>query len=304
MDNFLIPPALQGLEGMLVTVSLVSLTIILAEIAVDLLFHQKRDYKETFANIGIGAVYDFFISKFATVVVISGLSGLANLSPFKLSINVWTMLLAILIADFIYYWNHRAEHRIWFFWAYHSVHHSSTDFNLTVALRLAWVEDFILWIFYIPMLFMGFHPVQVLIAIEIVGLYQIWIHNRKIGKLPILDSIFNTAANHRVHHGVNLIYFNKNYGGILIIWDRLFGTYQAESEKAIYGIPENIETHNPIKINFIEYFRIAPHLRHSKSLKEAVSIIFGLRRRQPQQIQRSDNERSAIERSAIERTEV
>jgi sterol desaturase/sphingolipid hydroxylase (fatty acid hydroxylase superfamily) len=274
--------AMPQLETSLLMLSLVFFCIILAEIAVDFFFCKNRNYRETAANVGVGIVHDFLSDRLANIVAIGGLSLIAAIIPFKVPVNGWTMLLAVFIADFLYYWNHRAEHRIRFFWAYHSVHHSSTDFNLTVALRLAWVEDFILWVFYIPMALLGFHPLQILIAIEIVGLYQVWIHNQKIGRLGILESIFNTASNHRVHHGANDSYIDKNYGGILIVWDRLFGSYQAETEKVIYGLTENIKTHNPIKINVIEYCRIIADLRRSQTLKEWFLSLFGPPEWEPQ----------------------
>lgn len=277
--------AMPHLENSLLTLSLVFFCIILAEIGIDFFFYKNRDYRETAANVGVGIVHDFVSDRLANIVAVGGLSLIAAIIPFDVPVNGWTMLLAVFIADFLYYWNHRAEHRIRFFWAYHSVHHSSTDFNLTVALRLAWVEDFILWVFYIPMAFFGFHPLQILIALEIVGLYQVWIHNQKIGRLGILESIFNTASNHRVHHGSNSLYIDQNYGGILIVWDRLFGTYQAETEKVIYGLTENIKTHNPIKINVIEYYRIITDLRRSQTLKERFLSLFGPPEWKPQALE-------------------
>jgi sterol desaturase/sphingolipid hydroxylase (fatty acid hydroxylase superfamily) len=252
----------------------VLLGIILAEIVIDICFRIQRQYRETAANLGVGLIHEL-LAKFASVVALVGFSMISAISPLKMPLNIWAMLGAVIIADFLYYWNHRAEHRIRFFWAYHSVHHSSTDFNLTVALRLAWVEDFILWIFYIPMAFMGFHPLMILIAMEIVGLYQVWIHTQKIGRLGILESILNTASNHRVHHGSNPLYIDKNYGGILIVWDRLFGTYQAEKEKVVYGLTENIQTHNPIKINFIKYFALIADLKRSRTFTEQFLSLFG-----------------------------
>jgi sterol desaturase/sphingolipid hydroxylase (fatty acid hydroxylase superfamily) len=265
----------QSLETSLLNLSLIFLAITLAEIAIDFFSHKQRDYRETGANIGIGIVTEAFINRFSGVVIIIGLSSVSAFVPWTLPLNIWTLLLAVLISDFIYYWEHRAEHRIRFFWAYHSVHHSSTDFDLTVALRLSWIEDFILWIFYIPMVFMGFHPLLVLVSIEIVGLYQVWIHTQKIGRLGILDAILNTASNHRVHHGANPAYIDKNYGGILMLWDKWFGTYQSETEQVMYGLTENIGTHNPLKINVIEYLRMAADWRRSSSLQEKFLSLFG-----------------------------
>jgi sterol desaturase/sphingolipid hydroxylase (fatty acid hydroxylase superfamily) len=276
--NILAQPFLENLRSLetpLVSISAIFLGITVAEIAVDFCFKKHRNYRETAANVGIGFVDELLISRLSEIAMVAGLSLFTGLTPLSLPVNVWTTLLAILMADFLYYWNHRAEHRIRFFWAHHSVHHSSTDFNLTVALRLAWIENFILWIFYIPMILLGFHPIQTLIAISIISLYQVWIHNQKIGRLGILESIFNTASNHRVHHGANPIYIDKNYGAVLMVWDKLFGTYQAETEKVIYGLTENIQTHNPIKINYIEYFQILHDFRYSKTFREQLLSLFG-----------------------------
>jgi sterol desaturase/sphingolipid hydroxylase (fatty acid hydroxylase superfamily) len=280
----------SGLSAYLEQFAVLMLGITLAEVIIDFFFSQKRNYKETAVNIGIGVIHDLLSNTLANAVALIGLVMFVPLSPIQLPINLWTMVLAVFIADFLYYWNHRFEHRIRFFWAYHSVHHSSTDFNLTVALRLAWVEDFILWIFYIPLVLIGFHPLQTLIAVAIVGLYQVWIHNQKISRLGILEGILNTASNHRVHHGSNPKYIDKNYGGILIIWDKLFCTYQAETEKAIYGLTENVNTHNLIKLNFMEYYRILSYIQQSRNLKEFFWSIFGPPEWKPQQVNQITSE--------------
>lgn len=255
--------------------STLMLVIILVEIPIDFVAYQQRQYKETAANFGVGIVHEILSRAVAIVLVLSGLSFFYTLSPFRIPVNIGTILLAILIADFIYYWNHVTEHRIRFFWAYHSVHHSSTDFNLSVALRLSWIEDFILWIFYIPMVLMGFHPLVVLLSLEIVGLYQVWIHTQKIGHLGILEEFLNTPSLHRVHHGTNPQYIDKNYGAILCIWDKLFGTYQPEREKVVYGLTKNIGTQNPIKINIVEYLRIWSDIKQSRNLREVWNSLFG-----------------------------
>ncbi|MBW4510646.1 MAG: sterol desaturase family protein [Scytonematopsis contorta HA4267-MV1] len=284
----------SGLSAYLEQFAALMLGVTIAEVVLDFFFNQKRSYKETFVNVGIGVIHDLLSNTLANAVVLIGLVMFVPLSPIQLPINLWTMVLAIFIADFLYYWNHRAEHRIRLFWAYHSVHHSSTDFNLTVALRLAWVEDFILWIFYIPLVLIGFHPLQTLIAISIVGLYQVWIHNQKIGRLGILEEILNTPSNHRVHHGSNPKYIDKNYGGILIIWDKLFGTYQAETEKVIYGLTEKVNTCNLIKLNFMEYSRILSYVQQSRNRKEFFWSIFGPPEWKPQKVNQFTSEESPL----------
>ena len=170
---------------------------------------------------------------------------------------------------------HRFEHKHRILWANHSVHHSSEDFNLSVSLRLSIVENAIEWFFLIPMILVGFSPFQALIGIIIVAQYQTWVHTERIVKLGWLDEIFNTPSVHRVHHASNEKYLDKNFGGILMIWDKLFGTYQREEEQPVYGLTKNINTNNPIKINFIEYHNIWKDVRKCRTLKDKLRIIFG-----------------------------
>jgi sterol desaturase/sphingolipid hydroxylase (fatty acid hydroxylase superfamily) len=265
-------PVSQSLEY-LVNVLLI---IILAEVFVDYFSHRTRNYRETFANFGVGLVDIILSNTIGAAVGLFALLAIAQFRLFTLEINIWTWILAVLLTDFMYYWWHRMEHRVRFMWASHSVHHSSTDYDLSTALRLPWIEDsLLLWIMLVPVVLLGFNPLQALIASEIVGNYQIWIHNQKIGKLGILDKILNTPSVHRVHHGANPRYIDKNYGGILIIWDRLFGTYEPESEKVVYGLTNNINTHNPIKINWIEFSRLWSDVHQSQGTHEVFKSIFG-----------------------------
>jgi sterol desaturase/sphingolipid hydroxylase (fatty acid hydroxylase superfamily) len=275
MNYEILQPYLNGIAQYLEQFSTVMLIAIAVEVAIDFVARKKRNYKETAANFGIGIVQEIIGSAIAFGFSFAGLSFFWTLTPLKIPVNIWTVLLAILVADFLYYWNHVAEHRIRFFWAHHSVHHSSTDFNLSVTLRLAWTEDFILWIFYIPMVLMGFHPLVVLLSIQATAVYQIWIHNQKIGLLGILDEFLNTPSLHRVHHGANPQYIDKNYGAILCIWDKLFGTYEPEREKVVYGLTENIGTHNLIKINLFEYLKIWSYVKQSQNFGEVWKSIFG-----------------------------
>jgi sterol desaturase/sphingolipid hydroxylase (fatty acid hydroxylase superfamily) len=283
MNLEILQPDLSWITQHLEQFAILMLAIIVVEVAIDFVAHHNRDYQETLANFAVGVVHEVLSNTIAIVFIYVGLSFFSALSPFSISINIWTVLLAILIGDFLYYWNHVAEHRIRLFWAHHSVHHSSTDFNLSVALRLAWTEDFVLWIFYIPMVLIGFHPLVVLLSLEVIGLYQVWIHNQKIGQMGILDEFLNTPSLHRVHHGANSQYIDKNYGGILSIWDKLFGTYEPEQEKVVYGLTENIQTRNPIKINFVEYFRIWSDIKRSRTFAEGLRSIFGPPDWQPRQ---------------------
>lgn len=244
------------------------------EIVIDLTRCNRRNYRDSAANTAIAIVYSIVNVTIGYAVAFAGLTFFSQLSLTQIPTNGWTLILAIAIADFIYYWEHRTEHRIRFFWAYHNVHHSSMDYNYTVASRLSWVEACFLWIFYIPMALLGFDPILILVAVQINAAYQTWIHTQKIGRLGILDRIINTPSLHRVHHASNPRYIDKNFGGILMIWDRLFGTYQPEIETPVYGLTENINTNNPIKINAIEYQRIGKNITESKSWKEIWQSIF------------------------------
>ena len=245
------------------------------EVGIDWFCHNCRSYRDTAANIAIAISYQLINSTIGYAIALAGITFFSQFSFTHLPVNILTMLLAIAIADFSYYWEHRTEHSIRFFWAYHNVHHSSTDYNLTVASRLSWLEVCFLWIFYIPMALLGFDPLQILIAVQMTALYQIWIHTQKIGSLGILEKIINTPSLHRVHHGSNSIYIDKNFGGVLMFWDRLFGTYQPETEPVVYGLTENINTNNPIEINAIEYRRMGKYISQTRSLKEIFYSVFG-----------------------------
>ncbi|MGV9796619.1 sterol desaturase family protein [Mycobacterium sp. NPDC003449] len=168
----------------------------------------------------------------------------------------WTWVLALVLADAVYYVKHRMSHRIRMFWAEHSVHHSSQYFNLSTSLRLPWLVpgSFLKSVVGIPMALIGIPLWVIFLCQAIVLLYQFPIHTERIGKLPkMIEYVFNTPSHHRVHHGANNPYLDKNYGGILIIWDRLFNSYAEEIEPVRYGLTKNIDTGNPIKVNYHEF---------------------------------------------------
>ncbi|MBN8722068.1 MAG: sterol desaturase family protein [Acidobacteria bacterium] len=164
---------------------------------------------------------------------------------------VWLMwVVAIVGVDFFYYWWHRLSHEVNFLWAIHVVHHHSEEYNLSVALRQAWFSGFSIWPFYAPLSLLGVHPAILLTAESISTLYQFWIHTRTIGKLGFFEWFFNTPAHHRVHHGRNVKYLDRNYGAISIIWDRIFGSFQEEEEEPVYGTVSPYTSWNPIWANF------------------------------------------------------
>ncbi len=161
----------------------------------------------------------------------------------------WAWVACLLGVDFLYYWFHRMSHEVNAFWAAHVVHHSSEEYNLAVALRQGAFQGWISWVFYLPLAVLGFPPPMFLAAVSIDTLYQFWIHTRAIGRLGPLEWVLNTPSNHRVHHGRNPRYIDRNHGGILIVWDRLFGTYAKEEEEPIYGITTPLRSWNPVWAN-------------------------------------------------------
>ncbi len=159
----------------------------------------------------------------------------------------WTgWLAALLLFDFCEYWLHRVGHRSALFWAAHVVHHQSRQFNFSTALRQESLTAFLGWPFYLPMALTGVPPELFLYAGLAVNVYQFWIHTEHVGRLGWLDYVFSTPSNHRVHHGTNDRYLDKNYGGVLVVWDRLFGTFEEEREPVAYGTREPLSSHDPL----------------------------------------------------------
>ena len=172
---------------------------------------------------------------------------------FEISPLWWSWVLLFVAEDFCYYWYHRGHHEIRFLWAAHVNHHSSTHYNLSTALRQPWTTVFTGFIFWAPLPLIGF-PIEMIVVMQAISLlYQYWLHTEVIDRLGWFESIFNTPSHHRVHHGRNPQYLDRNHAGILIIWDRLFGTFEPEDEPVDYGLTKNIETYNLLKVAFHEW---------------------------------------------------
>lgn len=183
-----------------------------------------------------------------------------HIALFNLSLtSAWVWISGLLLYDFCYYWLHRMSHEVNVLWAAHVVHHQSEDYNLSTALRQTSSGPFLGWIFYVPMAVLGY-PVEVFATVALANLlYQFWIHTQQIGRLGWFDRVFGSPSNHRVHHAVNDIYLDKNYGGILILWDRLFGTFIDErkvehgGEHIVYGTRSPLRSWNPVWANLEGY---------------------------------------------------
>jgi sterol desaturase/sphingolipid hydroxylase (fatty acid hydroxylase superfamily) len=196
---------------------------------------------------------------------------------FKLNAtSPWTWLALFFADDFTYYWYHRVSHQCRLFWASHVVHHSSQKYNLGTALRQTWTGTFFGFIFYLWMPLVGFTPMMILTMQAISLIYQFWIHTEVIRTMGPLEYIFNTPSHHRVHHASNGRYLDRNHGATLIIWDKLFGTFEHEDikEPPVYGLTKNINTYNPVRIALHEWCDMVRDIRRSQNWREALSYIF------------------------------
>ncbi len=197
-----------------------------------------------------------------------------TLVPWSLPINWWIVALAIFVADFVYYWEHRIAHEVRILWTQHAVHHSSREFNILTGIRFGPLEGLWSLVAHIPMVFLGFPPELVFVGIISVLAYQTWIHTETIGKLGPLEKILNTPSHHRVHHGCDDKYLDKNYGGVLIAWDRIFGSFQAEDETPRYGLKRDFNSQNPFLVWFSELPQLWRDLKAAKSGREFLMRLF------------------------------
>jgi alkylglycerol monooxygenase len=185
-------------------------------------------------------------------------------------------ILAAVLWDFCYYWNHRLGHEISVLWAAHSVHHQSEEYNLSTALRQTSSSFIFGWIFYVPLFLLGF-PADVLVTVAAVNLiYQFWVHTQQIRKLGVLDRVFVTPSNHRVHHAQNAAYIDKNYGGIFVLWDRLFGSFAEErdDEPVVFGVRKALANWNPIWANFQVYDYLLFDARNTRHWRDKLGVWF------------------------------
>lgn len=236
---------------------------------------QYYDKKETLGSVLVG-LGNILISTWIKVILFYIAVWIYNLVPWRMEFNWWTLIPCYIIFDFCSYWAHNISHRQRFWWATHVAHHSGEHYNLSVSFRLSWVQ-YLKIIFLFPVPLLGFHPIIFFVTNQIAILFQFWIHTEYIRRLPrVIEYIFVTPSSHRVHHGSQPKYINKNYGATFIIWDRIFKTFQEEEEKVVYGITENISKKaNPIHINFHEYANILRDVRKAKGWRMKLFFIFG-----------------------------
>ncbi len=248
--------------------------LIAAELALDRIAH--RDYYrlgDTVSDLSCGTL-DQVVAIFLKAAVFAGyVFVFERLRVVTLPADspvIWA--LGFLGVDFCYYWFHRLSHEVNALWAAHVVHHQSEEFNLAVALRQGALQGAFAWLFYLPLAAIGLPPLLFLTLSSINTLYQFWIHTRAIGKLGPLELILNTPSNHRVHHGRNPKYIDRNHGGVLIVWDRLFGTYQAEEEEPVYGITKPLASWNPLWANLHYWVELADLARRTRKFGDRIRV--------------------------------
>lgn len=183
-------------------------------------------------------------------------------------------VMAFLAFDFVYYWFHRISHGVNVVWASHVVHHSSEEYNLSTALRQGTFQGIFSWPFYLVVAFLGF-PLEMFLVVSIINLlWQYFLHTRTVGKLGVLELFMNTPSHHRVHHGKNPQYIDRNHAGALIIWDKMFGTFEEEQEEVVYGITKPLNTWNPLWANLEAFYDLGRDAWHAKSWKEKFTVWF------------------------------
>jgi len=194
--------------------------------------------------------------------------------PWSIPVNAWTIVLALILADLTYYWEHRTAHQVRLLWTQHAVHHSSRDMNIVTGVRFGPFEGVWALITHIPMALAGFAPELITGSAIVVLAYQTWLHTELIGKLGPLEYLLNTPSHHRVHHGRDAKYLDKNYAGILIIWDRMFGSFQKEEERPNYGLTTDFESQNPVRVWFSEIPALIRDLRAARGAREVWMRLF------------------------------
>jgi sterol desaturase/sphingolipid hydroxylase (fatty acid hydroxylase superfamily) len=262
--------------------SLIALPLYFLAIAVEALWSKKKHLglyraSDTVASLSM-MVFSVLVEFLPRLVAIAIMIQLHAISPLRgvIGHQWWAWLLLFLLDDFTYYWFHRANHEIRLFWAGHVNHHSSQFMNFGTALRQGVGERIHKFVFWLWLPLLGFDPAMIITMISISLFYQFWIHTRSVGKLhPWIEAVFNTPSHHRVHHGSNVRYLDCNHGGILIIWDRLFGTFSPElpRDPVVYGLTTNIGSDNPLLVLSHEYRAIAADVSRAGSWRDRIRYL-------------------------------
>jgi sterol desaturase/sphingolipid hydroxylase (fatty acid hydroxylase superfamily) len=255
-----------------------AIPVFFALIAVELVAARvlERDcyrFADSVADLGCG-ILDQVAEVFARTLVFAGYLLLYERFRFFSvpEASAWTWAACFLGVDFLYYWFHRFGHEVGAGWAAHAVHHQSEEYNLTVALRQGAFQQLFSWVFYLPLALLGFPPLVFLTCSALNTLYQFWIHTRLVGKLGPLEWVLNTPSHHRVHHGKNPKYIDRNHAGVFIVWDRWFGTFKQEEEEPVYGITTPIRTFDPGRATLHHWLEMAATAAHTRRWGDRLRI--------------------------------
>ncbi|MBO9533971.1 MAG: sterol desaturase family protein [Solirubrobacteraceae bacterium] len=231
--------------------------------------------RDTRTSISMGLGY-LAISGGWNIVALVAFAAIYSVSPLRIDMgSPWSWLLLLVLFDLLFYWDHRVHHRVRAGWASHVVHHSSEHFNLSTAVRQPWTP-FSSTVFFAPLPLLGFPPAAVATISAIDLLYQFWIHTERVDRLPRpIEFVMNTPSHHRVHHGSDQDYLDRNYGGVFIIFDRMFGTFTPEGARPTYGLTTNINTFNPLRVAFHEWQAIGRDVRRARTWRERAGYTFG-----------------------------
>ena len=264
------------------SIYVVALPIILLMIFVEVLVASARNISAYKTNDSLGTL-GLLTGNILMAVSIKGSTLAFHLFLYEFRVfdlvslfPIWILwLMTFVLIDFIFYFYHRISHRSRFLWAIHMSHHSSEEMNFVVAYRQAWLGPISKVPFFMILPIIGLDPTMIAVAGVLSTLWGIVGHTQIINKLGPFEWIFNTPSHHRVHHGSNAQYIDRNYGNLLIIWDRFFGTFEPENEPVKYGLVKNVNTFNPIKITFMGWQEIYQDIKNSTSSKEALGHFFG-----------------------------
>lgn len=235
---------------------------------------QRYENRELLGSVlvGLGNLVSNLVTKLVLFLMVVLFY---NLVPWRMEFIWWMFFPCYIVLDFCSYWAHRISHEQRFWWATHITHHSGNHYNLAVSFRLSWIQQFKI-IFFIPVVLCGFHPLIYFISNQIAVLFQFWVHTEYIKRLhPIVEYIIATPSNHRVHHGTQDKYIDKNYGATFIIWDRMFGTYQPEEERPVYGLTTPVHSGNPFFLVFHETVDIIRDVKNAPTWKQKFWYLFG-----------------------------
>jgi sterol desaturase/sphingolipid hydroxylase (fatty acid hydroxylase superfamily) len=253
------------------------IVLLLVEVGINAWDHRHLfKTKDTLASLSMG-IGNVLIGLVAKTWIFLAYSFVWQFKIVDLGTEWWTWVLLFFAEDLTYYVFHRVSHESRFFWASHVVHHSSEYYNLGTALRQTWTGSLYTWVFWLWLPFVGFHPMMIMMMQSISLIYQFWIHTEVIHKLPRpIEWFFNTPSHHRVHHASNAQYLDRNHAGVLIIWDRLFGTFVPEDVRPTYGLTKNLNTYNPLVIAFHEWRDMLKDvLQPGLTIKQRWMYLFG-----------------------------